>query len=48
MGAGGVTFGANTFVNNAGQLAVAINNTTGSDVTLKGLSVDFNGMWTSN
>ena len=48
VGSGGVTFGANTFVNNGGQLALSINNTTGSVVTLKGLSVDFTGMWTSS
>jgi hypothetical protein len=47
VGSGAVGFSANTFVNNAGQLAISINNTTGSDVTLKGLSVDFTGMWTS-
>tara|TARA_R110002020_G_scaffold288985_4_gene504456 strand:+ start:312 stop:2615 length:2304 start_codon:yes stop_codon:yes gene_type:complete len=44
-GSGGVSF--NGLVNNAGALAVALNNTTGSDQTLSHLTIEFNGMWVS-
>lgn len=36
----------NGFINNSGQLAVQLNN-TGAEVTLKALTVDFDGMWVS-
>lgn len=39
---------ANGFVNNAGELSFALNNTTGSAVTLKNMIVEFEGMWVSS
>ena len=45
-GSGSVAFSG--FVNNAGELAVALNNTAGSAATLRNISVQFDGMWTSS
>lgn len=37
-----------TLVDNSGELSVAINNTTGAEITVKGVTLDFNGFYTSN
>lgn len=45
-GSGVVAFSG--FVNNSGELAIALNNTGGTALTLKRISVEFDGMWTSS